>query len=401
MFRDLRENRNIQSIILNMLIAAVSLFVNGFGVYLTIQANLGAAPWDVLNLGISRSLHILYGNASIAVSLTILVIDILLKEPIGIAMFIDAVVVGKAVDYFNWVHAVPACDSLVTGIPVMFAGLVILAYTQYTYMIASLGCGPRDTLLVGLAKRVKKLPIGAVSIALLSTATLIGWLLGGPVGVGTLICAFATGPVMQMAFRTVHFDATSVKHQRLRDSVKTDVELIIDVDPRIPSTMRSDVAKLKKIIRHLIDNALKYTDEGGVYVHFTPEEREYGINLLIEVTDTGIGMTDVELEKVFERFYQADSGRARAANGLGLGLSIVKGFTRSLNGFLKIDSEPQVGTTVRVSIPQKVVGNEYCMSIQDPGRLSSEPISILKNTEILMSGNSTMPWLKTWCWDLK
>ena len=221
MFRDLRENRNIQSIILNMLIAAVSLFVNGFGVYLTIQANLGAAPWDVLNLGISRSLHILYGNASIAVSLTILVIDILQKEPIGIAMFIDAVVVGKAVDYFNWVHAVPACDSLVTGIPVMFAGLVILAYTQYTYMIASLGCGPRDTLLVGLAKRVKKLPIGAVSIALLSTATLIGWLLGGPVGVGTLICAFATGPVMQMAFRTVHFDATSVKHQRLRDSVKT------------------------------------------------------------------------------------------------------------------------------------------------------------------------------------
>ena len=217
----LRENRSTGAIILNMLLAAISLFFNGFGVYLTIQANIGAGPWDVLNLGISRSLHILYGNASIAVSLTILVIDILLKEPIGIAMFIDAVVVGKAVDYFNWVHAVPACDSLVTGIPVMFAGLVILAYTQYTYMIASLGCGPRDTLLVGLAKRVKKLPIGAVSIALLSTATLIGWLLGGPVGVGTLICAFATGPVMQMAFRTVHFDATSVKHQRLRDSVKT------------------------------------------------------------------------------------------------------------------------------------------------------------------------------------
>lgn len=151
---------------------------------------------------------------------------------------------------------------------------------------------------------------------------------------------------------------------------RQDLELVIDVDPRIPATMRSDVAKLKKIIRHLIDNALKYTDEGGVYVHFTPEEREYGINLLIEVTDTGIGMTGVELEKVFERFYQADSGRSRAANGLGLGLSIVNGFTRSLNGFLKIDSEPGVGTTIRVSIPQKVVGNEYCMSIQDPGRLS-------------------------------
>ena len=148
----LKENRNIASIALNMLIAAVSLFVNGFGIYLTIQANLGAAPWDVLNLGVSKTLGILYGSASIAISLTILVIDILLKEPIGIAMFIDAIVVGKAVDFFNWTHLVPACKSPMTGIPVMLAGLVILAYTQYTYMIASLGCGPRDTLLVGLEK---------------------------------------------------------------------------------------------------------------------------------------------------------------------------------------------------------------------------------------------------------
>ncbi|MBQ6645284.1 MAG: hypothetical protein IJM56_01225 [Clostridia bacterium] len=203
-----------------MLLAAVSLFINGFGVYLTIQANIGAAPWDVLNIGLSRSLHILYGTASIAVSLTILLIDILLKEPIGIAMFIDAVVVGKAVDFFNWIGAVPQCDSLLTGIPLMLAGLVILAYTQWAYMKASLGCGPRDTLLVGLAKRTKKLPIGAVSIALLSAATLIGWLLGGPVGVGTLICAFATGPIMQLSFRSVRFDATHIKHQRLQDSFK-------------------------------------------------------------------------------------------------------------------------------------------------------------------------------------
>ena len=87
-------------------------------------------------------------------------------------------------------------------------------------MIASLGCGPRDSLLVGLTKRMKRIPIGAVSIALLGTATLIGWLLGGPVGIGTLICAFLQGPIMQLAFRTVRFDATTVHHQRLRDSVK-------------------------------------------------------------------------------------------------------------------------------------------------------------------------------------
>ena len=220
MGKELRENRTPGAILLNMLIAAVSLFVNGFGIYLTIQANIGAAPWDVLSLGLSKSLGILYGNASIAISLTILLIDILLKEPIGIAMFIDAVVVGKAVDFFNWLHPVAPCRSLLTAVPVMLAGLVVLAYTQYTYMVASLGCGPRDTLLVGLARRLRRLPIGLVSVALLSTATLIGWLLGGPVGVGTLICAFGAGPIMQLAFRSVRFDATGTRHQRLRDSFR-------------------------------------------------------------------------------------------------------------------------------------------------------------------------------------
>jgi uncharacterized membrane protein YczE len=216
----LKENRTGSAIAVNMLIAAISLFINGFGVYMTIQANIGAAPWDVLNLGLSKSLGILYGTASVAVSYAILGIDIALREPIGIAMFIDAFVVGKAVDLFNRLNVIPKCESLVSGIPVMLIGLVIMAYTQYTYMSASLGCGPRDTLLVALAKRAKKIPIGLVSITLLSLATLLGWLLGGPVGLGTLICSFATGPIMQLAFTTVGFDATDVHHQLLTDSIK-------------------------------------------------------------------------------------------------------------------------------------------------------------------------------------
>ena len=217
---ELRQNRTVRAILLNMLIAFVSLFANGFGVYLTIQANIGAGPWDVLNIGVSRSLGILYGNASIAISITILIIDILLREPIGIAMIIDALTVGKAVDFYNRLNVVPACKDPLVGVPVMIAGLVVLAYTQFTYMTASLGCGPRDTLLVGLAKRLDRLPIGLVSILLLGTATLIGWLLGGPVGLGTIICAFGTGPVMQLAFRTVRFDPKKIRHQNLRESAK-------------------------------------------------------------------------------------------------------------------------------------------------------------------------------------
>ena len=98
---------------MNLLIAGVSLFVNGFGVYLTMHASIGAAPWDVFNLGLSKTLGIIYGTASISVSVLVIVIDILLKEPIGLAMLLDAVVVGKSVDFFNWLDIVPVPETLV------------------------------------------------------------------------------------------------------------------------------------------------------------------------------------------------------------------------------------------------------------------------------------------------
>lgn len=220
MKRDLQTNDTALKIFCNALIAAVSLFINGFGVYLTIHADIGAGPWDVFNLGLSKTFGILYGNASITVSLAILMIDIALREPIGIAMFIDAVVVGKAVDFFNWLDVVPVPGSVPVAVGMILVGLVIMGYTQFLYMRSALGCGPRDTLLVGLARHMPRLPIGGISIVLLSLATLIGWLLGGPVGIGTLLCAFCAGPIMQLAFRTVHFDATAVQHQRIFASVK-------------------------------------------------------------------------------------------------------------------------------------------------------------------------------------
>lgn len=216
----LRDNASPRAILLNMLIAAAALFANGFGIYLAIQANIGVGPWDVLSIGVSKTLGILYGTASVAISFAILAVDVLLREPIGLAMFIDAVVVGKTVDFFNRLDLVQPCTSLRAGVPMMLLGLVILAYTQFFYMSAALGCGPRDTLLVGLAKRFKRVPIGAVSIALLSVVTLAGWLLGGPVGVGTLIFAFCMGPIMQFAFRTVRFDATTIRHQHLLESLR-------------------------------------------------------------------------------------------------------------------------------------------------------------------------------------
>ena len=165
---------------------------------------------------------------------------------------------------------------------------------------------------------------------------------------------------------------SSVLHDlvtEIRVMKPADVELIIDVDPAIPAVMNTDVSKLKKILRSLIGNGLKYTKKGGVYVRIVCEKHDYGVNLCIEVTDTGIGMSEYELEKVYDSFYQADSGRARMGGGLGLGLAIVSGFVSLLGGFMTISSKPEKGTTVHVSLPMKVIDPTTCMSVAHPDEL--------------------------------
>ena len=215
-----RTNDTAGGIVHNMMIAFISLFVNGFGVYLTIHANIGSAPWDVLNLGLSKTFGILYGTASISVSLLVLAVDVVMREPIGLSMLIDSFTVGKTVDFFNYIDIVPTPKTLVGSIIMTFCGIIILAYTEYFYMSAALGCGPRDTLIVGLTKLAKRFPIGFVTVVIQGFVTLTGYLLGGKVGVGTLICAFCTGPIMQLVFHSLRFDATEITHQNLIDSAR-------------------------------------------------------------------------------------------------------------------------------------------------------------------------------------
>ncbi len=152
--------------------------------------------------------------------------------------------------------------------------------------------------------------------------------------------------------------------------LKSELELVIDVDASIPSVMSTDVAKLKKILWHLVTNGLKFTNEGGIYVHISSIPHDYGINLHIEIKDTGIGMDEKQLEKIYFDFYRADTGRARTTGGLGLGMIIVHGFVRSLGGFMKVDSMIGEGTTVKVSIPCRVIDREGCMSVRDRDNIS-------------------------------
>ncbi|MBR1875643.1 MAG: response regulator [Lachnospiraceae bacterium] len=142
-------------------------------------------------------------------------------------------------------------------------------------------------------------------------------------------------------------------------------ELIIDVDPKCPAVLNSDSLKLKKILHHLLENSLKYTKEGGIYAHLYTVDTDYGVNLCIEVEDTGIGMEAQEAEKSTGGFYQGDSSRSRQGSGLGLGLAIVNGFTAAMGGFMKITSHIGEGTKVVLSLPQQVTDEKSCMLIPE------------------------------------
>ncbi|MCR5304744.1 MAG: response regulator [Lachnospiraceae bacterium] len=151
---------------------------------------------------------------------------------------------------------------------------------------------------------------------------------------------------------------------RMNDNAK-ELELVVDLNPSTPSMMTGDIKKLHKIFRHLLENAIKFTKKGGIYVKLYAEEMDYGVNLTIEMTDTGIGMSRDAIRLVTEGMYQANKKRNRSSGGIGLGLFIVYGFAHRMGGFVKIESDKKNGTTVRVTIPQKVVDTTPCLKLDD------------------------------------
>ena len=206
-----------RSIIVGWLQIVAGLFVFAFGVHLTIFANIGLAPWDCLGMGISYHTPFNYGISMTVMALIILGIDIILREKIGYGTVIDALLTGNFVQLFNSFNPLPLNDSLWKGILIMLAGFVFMALGMAIYMKSEQCCGPRDSLLVGLGKRLPRVPIGVVEILLWALVVLLGWLLGGPVGIGTVISTFGAGTVMQLVYNAIGFEPRSVRH---RDAIQ-------------------------------------------------------------------------------------------------------------------------------------------------------------------------------------
>ena len=189
------------------------LLVFSFGVHLTIFANIGLAPWDCLGMGIAKHTPLNYGVAMTLIAVTILLIDIALRERVGFGTVIDALLTGNFVQAFNSLNPLALNKSVWTGIPIMLIGFVFMALGMWIYMAAQQCCGPRDSLLVGIGKRMPKVPIGIVEVLLWAVVLLIGFLLGGPVGIGTLISTLGAGLVMQAVYSLVRFEPRKLVHR--------------------------------------------------------------------------------------------------------------------------------------------------------------------------------------------
>lgn len=196
----------------------IGYFVCAIGMVMTINANLGVSPWDVLHQGIGNVTGLTLGKANIIVGFTIILIDIILGQNIGWGTIFNMTTIGIFIDFIMRNQLIPIFDSFLPSLLMMVVGMLILGYGVFIYISAGYGAGPRDGLMVALTKITKK-SVRFVKNSVEILALTIGYFLGGSVGIGTAIMSILGGYFFQFAFRTVNFNVSEVNHRWIKDDI--------------------------------------------------------------------------------------------------------------------------------------------------------------------------------------
>lgn len=173
-------------------IAGLAMF--GIGISLIIEAHLGAAPWDVFHQGLSELTGISVGHVIVIVGVLLLLLWIPLRQRPGIGTLLNAVEIGLTVDLV--MPLIPDTDAVVVRVPYLVVGIVVVAVGSGLYIGSGLGAGPRDGLMIGLGRLGLSVRVARTAIEV--TVLVIGVLLGGTVGVGTVAFTFGIGPLVQV-----------------------------------------------------------------------------------------------------------------------------------------------------------------------------------------------------------
>jgi len=177
-----------------LVLLAVGLVAFGVSNAMLLLAGLGVGPWDVLHQGLSRSFGFGVGTWSILVSFAVLLVWIPLRQRPGVGTLANALVVGLVIDLV--LGAVRPPDGLAVRVALLIGGVLLNAAATGAYIGAGLGPGPRDGLTTGLAARGHSIRVVRTCVELLVLA--LGWLLGGTVGVGTVVFALSIGPLTHL-----------------------------------------------------------------------------------------------------------------------------------------------------------------------------------------------------------
>ena len=188
----------------------------GYGTIQIKVVNLGMDPWDTFALGINSKIGINFGKVTQIVGLVIVLFSIAIKIYPGIATILNMIFIGLFADIFSKFNIVLVPQHYILKIIVLFYGNAILNYGLYSYLKFGLGAGPRDGLMVGLVKTtgldVKHIKTGIELIALTA-----GYLLGGTIGIGTIISTFSGGYMLDKIFRWKGFDPKKTCQRKLTD----------------------------------------------------------------------------------------------------------------------------------------------------------------------------------------
>ena len=173
----------------------LGLTLFGLGEGLLIVSASGASPWSVLAQGISLNIDFSVGTITLFISIGVLLFWIPLNQKLGIGTILNALIIALMIDIC--IKFVPIPENYISQLILAIISVLTVGLGGGIYLIANLGAGPRDGLMVGLQKKTN-MPIAVVRALLEITVVSIGWYLGGTVGVGTLLFAFGIGPAVAL-----------------------------------------------------------------------------------------------------------------------------------------------------------------------------------------------------------
>lgn len=194
-------------------------FVCALGIVMTINANLGLAPWDVFHQGLSNLFGITMGKAHIIAGISIIILNSILGEKIGWGTVFNMLFIGIFIDILMLNNLIPTFNGFLPSFIMMLLGILVLGFGCYLYISVGLGSGPRDGLMIGFVKKTNK-SVRLVKNTQEIIAVAVGFILGGHVGIGTLIMAVGGGYATQLAFKIARFDVSEVEHRFIDDDIR-------------------------------------------------------------------------------------------------------------------------------------------------------------------------------------